>query len=410
MSRFYTDKMGIVYYNATITNETSIKYNSIPAEFSQSFDNALLTNTKDYDLCITRFCTSSQSIPFWVVPIQLNQPDPKLTVYGIKTYYTSPSNNTFVCPTVYLMWDNKIAAPQNNGEPIIQQNLNNGYYFSYTRADFINMFNKAMDTALNLTRQGFNAAYPADPNPAPNIGSQFLSDGRPNPYFPVLSWSEGLNKFQMYFPLSFFQSSINSYFGYGLSLNNLIYPFLQFPSTNNTYDRVNDSSYFQVEITQNDNYYKPSFYTAFPDLMALNYIIVYSDHDTTGIFSPLHRIVITSNTLPTSSEIVQPASYPFQIVNPSQNINIVNTKIITDFQPDLYSTNQINRDFIQFNQSVNNSRLISLQNYAEQLTQLDIKIFWTDFNNNVYPLVLYAGCSFDIKMAFVPRIYITSSN
>jgi hypothetical protein len=404
MSRFYTDKMGIVYYNATITNKFDLAYDSIPAEFSQSFDNALLENTKDYDLCITRFNASSQSIPFWIVPVQLGQPDPELTPYGIQMTYESPDGNVYTTPYNYLLWTNQIVAPQDNGQAILIQNLQNGYYFSYTKLDFVNMFNKALEVAFDALYTGFIAAYPADPNPPTNIGTQFIA-GVPNPNFPVLSWNNSLSKFQMYFPVQYFAST----YPIEIYVNNLLYPLIQFPSTNSVFNRPNNTNQaFGLETTIDDNYYVPSFYKAYPDLEPIPYIVIYSDHDTTGIFSPLHRIIITSNSLPTSSEIVQPASYPFQSINPSQNINVVNTKIITDFEPDMYSTNVVNRDFIQFNQSVNNSRLISLQNYSDKIVQLDMKVYWSDFNNNIYPLTLYAGCSFDVKVAFVPRIYITS--
>jgi hypothetical protein len=408
---FYTDKMGITYYNATITNQTNLAYDAVPAEFSQSFDNPIVEKTSDYDLCITRFNASAQSIPFWIVPIQLNQPNPNLTVYSVQTSYSStpsllfPQGNTYTGTNWFFLWSNRIVAPQNNGQPIIQQNLQNGYYFSYNVDDFVNMFNSALADAFNDTLTGFIATYPTDPNPPSPVGKVVNSDGTPNPNFPALSWNPSLNKFQMYFPVRLFTPSITRG-GWSVFTNNLLYPFLQFPASNTS--RQNNTTNFQITVSIHDNYYVPTLFNAYPDTEKQPYVILYSDHDTTGLFSPLHRVLIVSNSLPTSSEISQPASYPFQTVNPSTISNLVNSKIITDFEPDMYSTNQINRDFIQFNQSVNNSRLISLQNYKNPIDKIDIKVYWSDFNNNIYPLTLFAGCSFDLKIAFVPRIYITS--
>lgn len=408
---FFTDKMGITYYNATITNQTNLAYDAVPVEFSQSFDSPIIEKTADYDLCITRFNTSSQSIPFWIVPIQLNQANPNLTVFSVQTSYTStpsllfPVGNTYTGTNTFLLWSNRIVAPQNNGEPIIQQNLQNGYYFSFNVDDFVNMFNEALSESFNDTLTGFINAYPTDPNPPTPIGKVINNDGTANPNFPALSWNPSLNKFQMYFPVRLFTPSITRG-GWKIYTNNLLYPYLQFPASNTS--RQNNTTNFQITVSIHDNYYVPSLFNAYPDTAKQPYVILYSDHDTLGLFSPLHRIIITSNSLPTSSEITQPASFPFQSVNPTNISNLVSAKIITDFEPDLYSTNQVNRDFIQFNQSVNNSRLISLQNYINPIDKLDIKVYWSDFNNNIYPLVLYAGGSFDIKIAFVPRIYITS--
>lgn len=62
-----------------------------------------------------------------------------------------------------------------------------------------------------------------------------------------------------------------------------------------------------MEVAINDNYYKPSYLSAY-DGAPHPTVIMYSDHNTLGLFSPLSRIVISSSTLPVSSEIIQPAS------------------------------------------------------------------------------------------------------
>jgi len=408
---FYTDKMGITYYNSTITNQLNLEYDAIPASFTQTFDSPIIEKTSEYDLCITRFNASSQSIPFFIVPIQLNQSNPNLTVFSVQTSYTStpsilfPVGNTYTGTNTFLLWSNKIVAPQNNGQPIIQQNLQNGYYFSYNIDDFVNMFNVALADSFNDTLIGFINTYPTDPNLPSPVGKVLNNDGTANPNFPTLSWNASLNKFQMYFPVRLFTPSTTRG-GWKIFTNNLLYPYLQFPASNTS--RQNINSNFQITVSVHDNYYVPSLFDAYPDTVKQPYVILYSHHDTTGVFSPLHRILIVSNSLPTSSEIVQPPSFPFQSVNPSLINQVVNAKVITDFEPDLYSTNQINRDFIQYNQSVNNSRLISLQNYHNPIDKIDIAVYWADFQNNIYPLTLFAGCSFNLKIAFVPRIYITS--
>ena len=401
-SKFYNDKQGIIYYNGTLTNELQTTYQTISAEFTQTLDQTLIKEPSDYDLTITRFQISSQAIPYWICPIQINQANPNLTPYGIQLQYTSASGNSLTSDYTYLIWQNDIATPF-YGANIKVQELATGYYFSYNKQDFIEMFNNAMETALTNFRFDFITAYPADPNP-PIQGARELG-GQPNPDFPFLSWNEGLSKFQMYF-------SIRTYTGANplqIYTNNILYPLIQFPSTNTDFNRPSNVSLaYRIEVPIDDNYYVPTYYLAYPEMTKIGYIVVYSDHDTRGVFSPLHRIIVSSNTLPTSSEIVQPSSSPFFLANPSYISQTVPSKIVSDFEPDMFSTNINNRDFIQYNQSVNNSRLISLQNSNVSIDKIDIKIYWSDFNNNVYPLVLFAGCSMDIKLAFVPRIYLIS--
>ena len=111
----------------------------------------------------------------------------------------------------------------------------------------------------------------------------------------------------------------------------------------------------------------------------------------------------------TKPENVQPETDFATIATPANVQSINGQKILVDFEADMFSTNDVNRDYIQFNQSVNNSRAIGLQNSRDDIKQLDIKCWWSDFNNNMYEVVLYAGQRFDVKIAFIPRSYLKSN-
>jgi hypothetical protein len=145
--------MSISYYNATLTNSNQLTYSSIPAEFNQVFDNSLIDSAKNYDVCVTRFCLSSQSIPFWSCPIQLNQPNPNLTPYGIQLSYKSINGNEVSLDDYeYLLWsDSNNELPPEPVYPagnITRQIMSNGYYFSYDKQEFIRMFNLGMSRAF----------------------------------------------------------------------------------------------------------------------------------------------------------------------------------------------------------------------------------------------------------------------
>lgn len=417
--RNYDNTETIVYYNACVTNKNQLDYTTIPAEYIQSLDSTLVDFPAKYDICVNRFTMSSQSIPFWACPIQLGQSNPNLTPYGLNLSYESPSKNKYTLPDyLYLEWLNpEISVPTYNEPVITKQIVENGYYWSYDKQDFIDMFNKTMADALILLYQGFITAFPLDPDPPIQIFPyEFRADIGlfvPNPQFPQLSWSEQYSKFQIvtlpelfYYNLS--KTGIKIYF------NNPLYALLQFPSTTTSYDRpaqVLEAN--ELQVVAADNFIAPSWYKYYNNTTPINpklQLVTYSDHDTRGVFSPLQRIVFTSNTLTTKTENIQPAFDPFTLTSPDGVSSLVAQKVLVDFQVDLYSTNTNNRDFIQFNQSVNNSRLIGLQNSYEGIKRIDLKAWWSDFNNNMYPIELYSGCSMDIKLALVPRTYIKSSN
>jgi hypothetical protein len=409
----FTNNESITYYNATLTNSNQLTYASIPAEFSQTFDNSLIDDPKNRDVCVTRFTISSQSIPFWACAIQLNQPDPNLTPYGIQLSYTSVnSNSTSLDNYEYLLWsDSNDVLPPIPSYPtgnITTQIMTNGYYFSYDKQEFINMFNDAMERALNALRTKFIGLYPLDSDPPP-LGVQYIAilgnkDTTPNEKFPFLTWNESLSKFQMSVDPSIFSNLGNLNVGLKIYLNNMLFPLLQFPFSTSQYNRPsNIPDAYEITIPN----------TPFNRLTVSNsetkQLVVYSDHNTLGCFSPLQKIVFTSNLLSTKPENVQPETDFATEANPSITTNINGQKILVDFEVDMFSTNDVNRDYIQFNQSVNNSRQIGLQSNRGDIKQLDVKAWWSDFNNNLYPITLYAGQRFDLKLAFVPRSYLKSN-
>jgi hypothetical protein len=200
--------------------------------------------------------------------------------------------------------------------------------------------------------------------------------------------------------------------GIKIYFNNMLFPLLQFPFSTRQYNRPrNVLDAYQLVVPNNpENWVLPTYLSQAitTDVRNLQLFVV-SDHNTLGVFSPLQRLIFTSNTLTTKPENVQPETDFATQANPSSINGINGQKVLVDFEVDMFSTNDTNRDYIQFNQSVNNSRAIGLQNSRDDIKQLDIKCWWSDFNNNMYPVELFAGQRFDIKLAFIPRSYLKSN-
>jgi hypothetical protein len=415
----FSNNESITYYNATLTNTNQTTYTSIPAEFNQTFDNSLIDDPKNRDVCVTRFTISSQSIPFWACPIQLRQPNPNLTPYGIQLSYKSINNNEVSLEGYeYLLWsdsNNELPPPPvYPAGDITEQLMANGYYFSYDKYEFIRMFNAGMSRALDKLRYIFTLIYPLDVDipPSGKMYETFAGIKKTDPTnsFPFLTWNDSLNKFQMSVDPAIYSNQGNLDTGVKIYLNNLLFPLLQFPFSTSQYNRPsNIPDAYQIIIPNNPwNYLYPSSRRV-DNVQENKHLIVLSDHNTLGCFSPLQKIVFTSNLLSTKPENVQPETDFATQANPSATTNVNGQKILVDFEVDMFSTNDVNRDYIQFNQSVNNSRQIGLQFNRGDIKQLDVKAWWSDFNNNLYPIVLYAGQRFDIKIAFVPRSYLKSN-
>ena len=376
-----------IYYNANLVNPLSNR-STINCSFEQNFNKELIDDVSLYNMAITRFCLSTQNVPFWICPIALNQPNRNLTPYYIRLHYTDVNGNMTNSDIVNLLYVNTI-------DPPVSQNNGSSYYFSYDKQDFISMMNVAIQSAMTSLRANYVSQYPSGAYPPPS-GAPLIA-GIPNADLPVFSYNESLQKFQIYFNANTWLSS-NPH-AIHFFINDLLYPFLQMPSMNT----MADTPDYRLEIAINDNYYTPSYYStpAYSGLPSgVPFVVMHSDHNTLGLCSPLDKIVLTSQSLQIASESVQPASALFNSLSPSEVNQVVNQQIITDFQPDMTTQNLVNRDFIQFNQSLINSRLIPFLNNKSQLKRLDIAVYWSDKNNNMYPLLLYPNTSFSVKICF----------
>jgi hypothetical protein len=379
-----------IYYNANLVNPLSNR-STVPCSFEQNFNKELIDDVSQYNLAITRFCVSTQNIPFWVCPIVQNQPNVNLTPYYIRLHYTDAMSREANSGNINLLYVNTI-------DPPVTQNNGASYYFSYNKQDFINMINVAISTAMDALRANYIASYPSGVTYPPPVGAQFIN-GLPNPDLPVFSYNESLQKFQIYFSANTWLSSSPT--GIHFFINDLLYPFLQMPSMNT----IQNTPDYRIEVVINDNYYTPSYYStpSYSGLLTVPFVVVHSGHNTLGLFTPLNKIVFTSQSLQIASESVQPATALFNSASPSEINQVVNQQIITDFQPDMTTQNLVNRDFIQFNQSLINSRLIPFSTNKAQLKRLDVIVYWSDKNNNLYPLLLYPDCAFDLKLCFVKK-------
>lgn len=112
------------------------------------------------------------------------------------------------------------------------------------------------------------------------------------------------------------------------------------------------------------------------------------------LWSSLKKILITTNTIPIVSEYT-PAN------NPGNNSGISSTlPIITDFIPQIERPGD-SRSIAFYNPTAQ-YRLVDLQS-SEQLNTIDLKIFWQDIADNVYPLLISKYQQANIKLGFFKK-------
>ena len=384
MTSIYETADGITYFNINMQTssgqtEQSIKSASIQASFNQNLNTAIVSDASQYDLAITRFSISTQSIPIFVCPIQLGGNDNvNLTYYSFQM-----SLSGFQSGEVFMQFQPQQTIPrpkypgQNNG----LQDFSTGYYNVFNIQWVINMINETLRTCILL----------------------LISEGAVidiTTQIPYFVYNTSTTCLDLIGTLDLFVTK-----GCQLYCNKQMYQLIGSQFTVINFNDADGRNYLlDIKPQPVGVLFTPSDQ---PVSVPPKYILMAGDKRTIDTWSPLSKIIFTSSTLPTQGEFIQPATFYGGSLNPSQNNIAVSSKIITDFEPDFYNNIITDRNFIQYNATgVANYRLIKLdcsRNF--EIRQINISTWWMDVYGNVYPLMLNNNTGLTMKMAFIPKSY-----
>lgn len=358
-----------VYFNVAITHPDA-KYNDNPvanpigitqntqpidANYNISNDTPFLDNSSEYYASVIRFDIPLDSVPIFICPIVPNQLfDPDLTpmIIGINLNGTFKPFNVYFTP--YL---NTASVPiQNQPTQVITP-----YYYIYSYTSFIDMVNISLATAW--VQSGYNIT------------------NDPTPYF-FLDEVSGL--IQLVLPKQFFNPNAPKIF-----MNEALINYLgAFPIIFNGYNQPYGADYyFKIsEFLRPNHSYLPLPTLADPSIKWGKYSQEYS---TLALWSSVRKILLSSAKLPLVAETVGLG-----------DANSTRTPILTDFVPILNSAGD-SRDVAYYIPSAQ-YRLTDM-NGNGPLQAFDLKVYWQDSKNNVYPLQISLFQQINIKIAFLRK-------
>lgn len=342
-----TQKPNHVYYNMTITNNTT---QPILAQKTDFRNVSIVDKIEDYELSIIKF-----SIPTSQLPIIQNFP----------TGATGISQNTGLSITIV------------RGASISQRFLiyvpidTSGQSYIYSYKTIIDMINSALSLAWTDIAGVGNAPY--------------------------MSFDSSSQLF------SIFYSNLNlGNFVYIWFNSNLAYYFPSFPFT--YYNTVpfaiaNNGLYARLP---NDDQHSPNEVNPLPTGM---FQVLQEYPSTISLYTP-RSLRIVCGTIPTRAEMI-PVSIPSgQLVpeNIQSSSNNDNTqKILTDFDLPLNNAIADLRPFITFTQ-VAPYRRIDIISQGE-LRIFSLQIFWVDAYNNLYELYFDPNQSVTMKFMFERKLF-----
>lgn len=339
----------------------------IPAVFNELRNNFFLPAPIMYFMGITKFHLKNTSLlPVFIPLIADPASNQNITVYEIVIHDLN-SDIYYPATVEWAREDNTYDEPQlsTTGKTIITP-----YYYAYTYQHVLNLINTAIDTALN-------DAY----SPANN---------HENPFF-------SLNKSN--FNLQFNYSSqifTENTDGYELYVNRPLYELLAGFNWTGVADPRGgifaDDELFLLQVETDDH--KPySFRTS----QNVDYFTIEQENTSLCNWNPVESIVFTTNSLPIvptnlSFDEKYASTNPSALIGQSSQGNIISKfSIVIDAQ------NSYKQELIYTAEA--EYRLFSM-NSATPLQNLNISVFWSDYNGNLNPYLIPANGSVSVDILF----------
>ena len=327
-------------------------------------------NAGNYYVTISRFnIQTASTLPVFIPAIESNQNDVNKTVYKISIVST-------VGTVIKTMSINYVPSNLNTPvptSPVTTQDYTSRYYYVNQYQDFINMINNTLKSLWE--QQGLSGP---------------ITQAAPFIEFDPEKYTCILNVERMSFKNDFYL-----YFN-----TRLMQLFTGLPAI---FERYEGDLNYKINIPINSNNTRVINVTYQGVNTPFTLTQVYQELSSVGLWNPVRAIVFTSNTLPIyPTQTSPPKLYNSQStgMTGSGAPNISN--ILSDFEIPISSTNQY-RPEISYTPP-GEYRLIDLFN-NENLSKIDLNVWWRDKFNNLNAFLLQPGCSADIKLMFRSKRY-----
>ena len=341
--------MSVIYYNSAYTNGEST---ARPAIIRESRNSAIIEKPGEWQASVVRFDVSTNSIPVAVI---------KQTGFPL-----GAATDCFVTLT-YMGID----YTQN---VLLTKSQTENFNFVYSYQHWLDNINTA-----------FATAFAAIPGPPANQGP------------PIFVLDDPTSLIRMYVTSDYLMTLPNPI---TISVNDKVYRYLQgFQAFFNGNNTVNFKDY-DLYVLPNNTFALPAAgaRSSYPvSVASANYLYYCSqEKPNLGSWNPVRSLVISSELLPLRPEFVQ--------ANINNNIAYGLTgnyrPILTDFIQD-QSSNPASRGVTVYLPTAE-YRMIDLFG-DNALYNIDMQISWTDFEGNIYPIMLAPGETFGVKLMFRRR-------
>ena len=334
-----------VYYNVSAFNNTEFpKILKIEDTRSQY----ILDKPENYRMSLIRWTVNTVSIPLFFFKT-IN--DDRINIDN--TFYRVKLSDGIVSSTANVIF------VKNNINPIGDTGV---YYIQ----DFVNWINSALLVAYN--------------NPPSPWDVSFVSP-------PYIFYNQDTKSIGVIAQQEFYTGSLS------LFVNNNLHSFFPSlaivvaPTTNLSSSWTTTFAKISIGPTKNNliTFTNPIQIGAVPKQC----FEMYTPQNTTYIWNSLKSIIFTSSLIPCTAEYIQ---------NKDNTITNKTFNIISDYEVTIDNpTNSTSRTWFQYNAQI--YRYIDLFS-TQPLNKIDLQVYWSDYNNNIYPLYSDPGTFISAKILF----------
>lgn len=387
------DKLDNVYYNLTIRALEK----PVLAEFFETRQDIILDDPNDYYMTIARFTVPLNSLPIFIFKIEegITQNNVDRGTYAVSLVHNA-SGDIFTENLQYInegVFPVPVPPSQNNGKQLITE-----YYYVYSYQHMINMINTALATAFTALQTAHPTIYSSNP---PffyyDENSELISLVAQKTYDTdgfFINVSPG--PIQTLFPQEIKIYSNTSLltlldgfdvFFEGFNNSPLIASF------NIRSSPFNRNVYFPLNVSPTDLLINP-----INDLAPTAFISATQEYTTLVFWNSFRNLLFVTNTIPIKNEYLPTIN---SINNPIGGEGINNFfPILTDFEPLLERAGNT-RGLLNYT-AEGQYRLTDMQSNLP-LRKFDIKLFWVDQDNNLYPMTIFPFTQVKIKFLFVRK-------
>ena len=364
-----------VYYDMTYDNYQSTTSEPSQLQFKETRNSPIIKKPEDYNMSIIRFQLDTISLPSYIMPIQPNQNNNKLSIYSVNIVYVSALGvETSVAPT-YLLW---LPFHRDIAEPAAPNTTSNGfqvdtpYYYGYSFSHFAYIMNTALTTAFNAIKTNIGAGFPA------------------GAVAPFIYFNHDNNKFSLVGDRDFYNIN-NGGVHLRIYFNRPLYGILSsFPSYRYATNANNNIFLIQMTGEKGTNLKTNALWGA------ATYIDLPQEFPTLSNFSPVSSIVFTTSQLPiVPNALSAPLIFNNNELVSDANQNNLTALIITDMANNddfSYKANLLYAPSAEY-------RRVSLTS-NRPILNVDIQVYWKDTKGILRPFLLWSGGKASIKIMF----------